>query len=97
MSEFTVISHNFFLKVLQTSFQSSLRSLKVYNHIHKSLVNNAFDWLLLVQGPVREFVYDPAREFQYELLNFTTKLRTEFATFREELCEIDCNTISLIY
>jgi hypothetical protein len=34
-----------------------LRSSKVDNHIHKPFVNNAFDWLLLVQGPIRGFVY----------------------------------------
>jgi hypothetical protein len=44
--------------MLQTSFQSSLRSSKLHNHIHKPFVNNAFDWLLLVQGSIRGFVYD---------------------------------------
>jgi hypothetical protein len=49
--------------------------------------------VLLVQGPIGGFVYNPAYEFQYELLNFTTKLGTKFAAFREKLCEIDCNKI----
>jgi hypothetical protein len=74
--------------MLQTSFQSSLRSSKVHNHIHKPFVNNAFDWLLLVQGPSRGFVYNC--EFHYELLNFATKLGTKFATCREKLGEIEC-------
>ena len=82
--------------MLQTSFQSSLRSLKVRNHIHKRFVNNAFDWLLSVQGLIRSFVYNPACEFQYELLNFTTKLGTKFATFREKLCEINCKILELL-
>jgi hypothetical protein len=65
---------------------------KVHNFIHK-LVNNAFvEWLFLVQGPIKGFVYNPACEFQYEPLNFTTKLGTKFATLREKLCEIDCIT-----
>ena len=52
-----------------------LRSSKVHNlnHIHKPFVNNAFDWLLLVQEPIRGFVYNPACEFQYEL--FHNKVR----------------------
>jgi hypothetical protein len=33
-------------------------------------VNNAFDWLIFVQGPIKGFVYKPACEFQHELLNF---------------------------
>jgi hypothetical protein len=76
--------------MLQTSFQSLLRSSKVHNHIHKLFVINAFEWLLLLQGPIRGFVYNPACEFQYELLNFTTKLGTKIAALREKLCEIDC-------
>ena len=42
-------------------------------------VNNEFDWLLFVQGPIRGFFYKLASEFQYELLNFA------IATFREKL------------
>jgi hypothetical protein len=53
--------------------------------------NKVSDWLIFVQGPIRGFVYKPACEFQYELLNFTMKFRTKFATFTEKLCEINCN------
>jgi hypothetical protein len=40
-------------------------------------------------------VYKPVCEYDYELLNFpkrfATKFATKFATFREKLCEINCN------
>jgi hypothetical protein len=39
-------------------------------------VNDAFDWLILLQGPIRDFVYKLACEFQYELPNFATKFGT---------------------
>jgi hypothetical protein len=39
-------------------------------------VNYAFDLLLLLQGPIRDFVYNLACEFQYELANFATKFGT---------------------
>jgi hypothetical protein len=51
------------------------------------LVNNAFDLLLLIHGPIRGFVYKPACEFQHELLNFKTK----FGAFWQKFCEIECN------
>jgi hypothetical protein len=38
--------------------------------------NYAFDWLLLLQGPIRESVYKLVSEFQYELPNFATKFGT---------------------
>ena len=38
-------------------------------------VNYAFDWLILLQEPIRDFVYKLACEFQYELPNFATNLR----------------------
>ena len=53
-------------------------------------VNKASDWSLNKNKPIRGFVYKPACEFQYELLNFTTKYGTKFATFTEKLCEINC-------
>ena len=52
-----------------------------------SWIYKASDWLIFGQGPIRGFVC----EFQYELLNFTTKFRTKFATFGEKLYEINCN------
>ena len=58
-------------------------------------VNKASNWLIFVKGPIRGFVYKPTCEFQYELLNFTTKLGTKFATFTEKLCEINCNACQL--
>jgi hypothetical protein len=40
-------------------------------------VNNAFDWLTFVQRPIRGFVYIPACEFQYELLNLHNEVQNE--------------------
>ena len=54
-------------------------------------VNKASNWLIFVKGPIRGFVYIRACEFHYELLNFTTKFGTKFATFAEKLYEINCN------
>jgi hypothetical protein len=48
--------------MLQTLLQISLRSSKA--HIHKPFVNNALDWLLLVQGPIRGFVYNMTDLFE---------------------------------
>jgi hypothetical protein len=62
-------------------------------------VNNAFDWLILLQGPIRDFVYK--YEFQYELPNFATNLwnlsgspcshRTRFITRRKVLTQNQSN------
>ncbi len=49
--------------------------------IQQPVVYYAFDWLLLIQGPIRGLIY----EFQYEFLNFIMKFETKFATFREHL------------
>jgi hypothetical protein len=54
-------------------FASSLRSSKVHNEIQNQHVNYEFDWLLVLQGPIRDFVYKLACEFQYELPNFAMK------------------------
>ena len=43
--------------------------------------------------PIRVFVYIRACEFQYELLNFTTKFGTKYAIFREKVYEINCKLI----
>jgi hypothetical protein len=56
-------------------------------------VNKASNWLIFVKGSFRGFVYIRACEFQYELLNFTTKFGTKFATFAEKLYEINCKCI----
>ena len=56
-------------------------------------VNKASNWLIFVKGPIKGFVYIRACEFQYELLNFTTKFGTKFATFAEKLYEINCNVL----
>jgi hypothetical protein len=55
---------------------SSLRSSKVHYEFTNQFVNNAFDWLLLLQGPIRDFAYKWVCEFQYELPNFATKFGT---------------------
>jgi predicted DCC family thiol-disulfide oxidoreductase YuxK len=47
-------------------------------------VNYAFDWLILLHGPIRDFVYKLACEFQYELPNLRNELAnfaTKFGTF----------------
>jgi hypothetical protein len=44
-------------------------------------VNYAFDWLLLLQGPIKDFVYKLTCGFQYELLNLATNFATKFGTF----------------
>jgi hypothetical protein len=55
-------------------------------------VNKASDWSLNKNKPIRGFVYILAAcEFHYELLNFTTKFGTKFATFAKKLYEINCN------
>ena len=56
-------------------------------------VNKASDWSLNKNKPIRGCVYIRACEFQYELLNFTTKFGTKFATFAEKLYEINCNEV----
>ena len=61
-----------------------LRKMHVPNG-HRTYVNKASNWLIFVKGPIRGFVYIRACEFQYELLNFTTKFGTKFATFTEKL------------
>jgi hypothetical protein len=59
-------------------------------------VNKASDWSLNKNKPTRGFVYIRACEFHYELLNFTTKFGTKFATFTEKLYEINCKSESLV-
>jgi hypothetical protein len=77
--------------MLRTSFRTS----KVQKFIMKftsPYVNKASNWLTFVKGPIKGFVYIRACEFHYELLNFTTKFGTKFATFAEKLYEINCKT-----
>ena len=54
-------------------------------------VSYAFDWLFLLHGPIRDFVYKLACEFQYELTNFATNFATSehlWSKFREIDCKI---------
>ena len=63
-------------------------------------VNNAFDWLLLLQGPIRDFVYKLICEFQYELPNFATNLRILQRSSEhlwQKFREIDCNTNTYVH
>ena len=58
---------------------NSLSTCEVQKFIMRftnQFVNYAFDWLLLLQWPIRDFVYKLACEFQYELPNFATKFGT---------------------
>jgi hypothetical protein len=73
---------------------ASLRSSQVRCEVQKFImrftnqfVNYAFDWLLLIQGPIRDFVYKLACEFQYELANICGSSEHLWSKFRE----IDCN------
>jgi hypothetical protein len=65
--------HITFPWMLRTSFRTSLWSSKVHNEFTSPYVNKASNWLIFVKGRIRGFVYIRACEFQYELLNFTTK------------------------
>ena len=72
-----------FTKLWSQKFRTSLRSSQVCCEVQKFImrftnqfVNHAFDWLLLLHRPIRDFVYKLACEFQYELPNFATNLRT---------------------
>jgi hypothetical protein len=85
--------HITFPWMLRTSFRTSLWSSKVHNEFTSPYVNKASNWLIFVKGPTRGFVYIRACEFQYQLLNFTTKFGTKFATFAEKLYEINCNNM----
>ena len=90
-----------FTKLLPQMFRTSLRSSQVRCEVQKFImrftyqfVNNAFDWLLLLQGPIRDFVYKLTCEFQYELPNFATNLRTSQRSSEnlwQKFREIDCN------
>ena len=77
-----------FTKLWPQMFRTSLRNSQVRCGVQKFImrftnqfVNYAFDWLLLLQGPIRDFVYKLACEFQYELPNFATNFATKFGTF----------------
>ena len=78
--------------MLRTLIRTFYEVQKFILKFTSQLVNKASDWLIFVQGSIRGFVYKPACEFQYELLNFTMKLQMKFETFREKLYEINCNS-----
>ena len=57
-------------------------------------VKKASNWLLEQEQPIKCSIYKPVCETHYELLNFTTNLRTSELIsehLREKLTEIDCN------
>ncbi len=69
---------------------------KVHNEIHiYQFVKLAFDWLLFNVYSIRNFVYKPACEFHYELLNFATNFLTSEQSLEhfslEHSVEIDRN------
>ena len=47
-----------------------------YWNSQTGFLNEAFDSFILIQEPVRGFVYKPDCDFQYELLNLASNLRT---------------------
>ncbi len=51
--------------------------------IQKLVVNYAFDWHLLIQGPIKRFVYKLSCEFQHEPLDFIVKFETKYTIFRK--------------
>jgi hypothetical protein len=62
--------------IFVSKFANSLRSSKVWSYevrkFKNRFVNEVFDWLLAIHGPIRGYAYRPACEFQYwtfELLN----------------------------
>ena len=88
-----------FTKLWPQIFRTSLRSWQVRCEVQKFIMrftnqftNYASDWLPLLQWPIRDFVYKLACEFQYELANFATNLRTSQRSL-EHLWSIDCNII----
>ena len=83
----TVEQHNFtvdFIKLLpkyskfHSKFCKSIVKSKVHNLLKLAnwFCKQAFDWVILIHGSIRGFVYIPSFEFQHELLNFATNLRT---------------------
>ena len=87
-----------FTKLWPQMFQTLLRSSKVHNEIiSQTIVNYTFDWLLLLQGPIKDFVYKLAcknsdMNFQTcnELANFVW---SNFKHLWSKFCDINCNTI----
>ena len=47
-----------------------------YIEIHKPVSNKIFHRIILIHGPIRSFAHKPVCEFQYQLLNCATNLRT---------------------
>ena len=85
--------------IMETLFQTCCKVQKFIIIFTNWFVNNAYDWLLFVLGPIRGFVCKPALKFQYELSNFATKFRTKFSTFRKKLqynCEINCKCYIIV-
>jgi hypothetical protein len=75
--------HITFPWMLRTSFWTSLWSSKVHTEIHKPVCKQSL-WLVPNKNkPIRGFVYKPACEFQYKLLNFTTKFGTSLQHSRK--------------
>jgi hypothetical protein len=89
---------NFVVKFtrLLWSSQDCCEVQKFIMRFTNQFVSYAFDWLLLLHGPIRDFVYKLACEFQYELPNFATNLRTSQRSSEHlwsKLCEIDCKIV----
>ena len=49
---------------------------KVHIESRNRFLDKEFDWIISIYGPIRGFVCKLASEFQYELENFATNLRT---------------------
>ena len=73
------ISQNFCKNIpnFVPKFAKFVTKFKVHiKNLQTGFLNKAFDWTNSIHGPIKGFVYKPACEFQYELLNFATNLRT---------------------
>jgi hypothetical protein len=81
------VCYSRFHETLTTNVPLRCEVQKFIMRFTNQFVNYAFDWLLLIQGPIRDFFYKLACEFQYELANICGSSEHLWSKFRE----IDCN------
>jgi hypothetical protein len=67
---------------------------KVHIEIHKPVCKQSLWLAYFCSGTNQRLCLQTVCEYYYELLNLT-KFGTKFATFREKLCEINCNGLNL--
>jgi hypothetical protein len=69
---------------------------KVHIEIHKPVCKQSLWLAYFCSGTNQRLCLQTVCEYYYELLNLT-KFGTKFATFREKLCEINCNGLNFFY